>query len=390
VDSHQELLIRAYAISGDRAAARRQLESAVRLFRRELGCDPAPPVFLAAEISPVNATGPASPARVQALVEAGQAQVAAGAAEAAIQVLRAACDEAGRTGSAGLEATAQLALGATLIGAGTARHQDGELALHRAIALAGESGEPRIAASAYRNLAGSDVLRGSYSRADRRLAAAEAIAVPGLSEQVELAAIRGVSLLDQGDIAGAAGVFRAGLAADPHRAHPFLPIMLAHAGRARLLAGDLPAARGHLEDSLHIARTRAWAGVTAAPLGLLGHVAIAEGDLDAARDLLEQAFARACQVADPCWETWAAHGLGLHAAAVGDETSALRHLADAIARSRPQRGGHLWSHVWALTDAVRLARRAADPRAPGWHDEALTTAQRSGMRSLAGELNQLA
>ena len=76
--------------------------------------------------------------------------------------------------------------------------------------------------------------------------------------------------------------------------------------------------------------------------------------------------------------------------AAGDETSALGHLADAITRSRPQRGGHLWSHVWALTQAVPLARRAADPRAQPWHDEALTTAQRSGMRSLAGELRQLA
>jgi imidazolonepropionase-like amidohydrolase len=36
-------------------------------------------------------------------------------------------------------------------------------------------------------------------------------------------------------------------------------------------------------------------------------------DPDAARELLEQAFARACQIADPCWETWAAHGLGLRA-----------------------------------------------------------------------------
>src|SRR5215472_1358875 len=90
-DSHQELLIRAYAISGDHLAARRQLESAVRLFRRELGCDPAPSVFLAAETSPAKATGPASPARVHALVEAGQAQVAAGAADAAMQVMRTAC-----------------------------------------------------------------------------------------------------------------------------------------------------------------------------------------------------------------------------------------------------------------------------------------------------------
>jgi hypothetical protein len=165
--------------------------------------------------------------------------------------------------------------------------------------------------------------------------------------------------------------------------------MLAHTGRAHLLAGDLPAARTHLENALHIARARAWAGVTAAPLALLGHVAIAEADLDAARELLEQAFVRACQIADPCWETWAAHGLGLHAAAAGDEASALSHLADAITRSRPQRGGHLWSHVWALTDTVPLARRTGDPRAPAWHDEALTTAQRSGMRSLARDLLQM-
>jgi hypothetical protein len=89
--------------------------------------------------------------------------------------------------------------------------------------------------------------------------------------------------------------------ADPDRAHPFLPIMLAHTGRAYLLAGDLQAARTQLEDGLQIARARAWAGVTAAPLALLGHVAVAEGNLDAACGLLEQAFALACQVADPCW-----------------------------------------------------------------------------------------
>jgi tetratricopeptide (TPR) repeat protein len=178
VDSHQELLIRAYAISGDHVAARRQLEAAVRLFRRELSCDPAPAVFLAAETSPVKASGPASPTRVHAF---------------------------------------------------------------------------------------------------------------------------------------------------------------AHTGRAHLHAGDLQAARTQLEDALQIARARAWAGVTAAPLALLGHVAVAEGNLDAAWELLEQAVA------------------------AGDEASALSHLADAITRSRPQRGGHLWSHVWALTQAVPLARRAADP-----------------------------
>src|SRR5215467_3101728 len=145
-DTHQELLIRAYAMSGDPLAARRQLESAVRLFRRELGCDPQPSVFLAAETVPAKVDGPSTPARVRALLEAGQAQVTAGAVGAAVQVLRAACDEADGTRDAALAATAHLALGSALIGAGTARHQEGEIALQRAINLARESGHRATAA----------------------------------------------------------------------------------------------------------------------------------------------------------------------------------------------------------------------------------------------------
>src|SRR5215469_1401934 len=387
-DTHQELLIRAYAMSGDPLAARRQLASAVRLFRRELGCDPQPSVFLAAEAGPAKVDGPSTPARVRALLEAGQAQVTAGAVGAAVQVLRAACDEAEVAQDAALAATAHLALGSALIGAGTARHQEGEIALQRAINLAQGSGHRATAAAAYRNLAGSDVLRGIYPRADRRLAEAESLGSGEASEVVEVAAIRGVSLLDRGDIDAAIDVFGHGLNADPGREHGFLPIMLTHAGRACLLAGDLPMARGHLDQALQIAQTRSWAGVTAAPLALLGHVAVATGDLVTARDLLEEALARACQVGDPCWETWAAHGLGLHAAASREPDAALHHLADAVTRSRPSRGGHLWSHVWALTDAARLGRHLGDPRHVTWQDEALATAQRCGMRALASQLLQ--
>jgi len=261
--------------------------------------------------------------------------------------------------------------------------------MHRAIAFAEQSGDSSLAASAYRHLAGSDVLRGIYARADRRLATAEAAVTVDRHAAVELAAIGGVSRLDQGDVDGAIAIFRRGLAADLHRAHPFLPIMLAHTGRAYLLGSDLGAARRCLQESLDLARSRAWAGVTAAPLALLGHLAVAERDLVGARGLLEQAFARACQIADPCWETWSAHGLGLHASAVGDDASALAHLVDAITRSRPQRGGHLWSHVWALTAGVRIARCSGDLRAEGWYDEAIVIAQRCGMRALTDQLVHL-
>ena len=66
-----------------------------------------------------------------------------------------------------------------------------------------------------------------------------------------------------------------------------------------------------------------------------------------------------------------------------------RSTAPARKPSTPQ-SLRVWSHVWALTDTVPLARRAGDPRALAWHNEALTTAQRSGMRSRARDLLQLA
>lgn len=69
--------------------------------------------------------------------------------------------------------------------------------------------------------------------------------------------------------------------------------------------------------------------------------------------------------------------------------AALRYLADAVTRSLPARGGHLWSHVWALTDAARLGCRLGDPRHTAWQEEALATAQGCGMRALTAELLQV-
>jgi hypothetical protein len=204
---------------------------------------------------------------------------------------------------------------------------------------------------------------------------------------VEVAAIRGVSLLDRGDIDAAIAVFRHGLNADPAWEHGFLPIMLTHAGRACLLAGDFSAARGHLDQRCrshrHVPGSASRRPARAARSCRGGY-----RYLVTARDLLEEALARARQVGDPCWETWAAHGLSLHAAASGDPIATLHYLAEAVARSRPSRGGHLWSHVWALTDAARLGRHLGDPRHVAWQEEALATAQRFGMQALTSRLLQ--
>jgi hypothetical protein len=41
-----------------------------------------------------------------------------------------------------------------------------------------------------------------------------------------------------------------------------------------------------------------------------------------------------------------------------------------------------------MTDAARLGRQLGDPRPVAWQEEALATAQRCGMRALAGQLLQ--
>ncbi len=66
----------------------------------------------------------------------------------------------------------------------------------------------------------------------------------------------GTARHQEGEIDAAIAVFRHGLDADPGWEHGFLPIMLTHAGRACLLAGDFPAARGHLDQALQIAQTQ--------------------------------------------------------------------------------------------------------------------------------------
>ncbi|GIU99360.1 MAG: hypothetical protein KatS3mg014_0976 [Actinomycetota bacterium] len=55
-ESAREPLIRALAASGDRAAAARQVAAWVELFRRELGVEPGPAVYAAAEATGVTAT----------------------------------------------------------------------------------------------------------------------------------------------------------------------------------------------------------------------------------------------------------------------------------------------------------------------------------------------
>jgi hypothetical protein len=108
-----------------------------------------------------------------------------------------------------------------------------------------------------------------------------------------------------------------------------------------------------------------------------------EGRLQQAEDALERAYATACHVGDPCWESYALRGRGLVAAAKGDDDTALSLLREAPLASRRLPDTHAWVEGYCLEALCGFAVERRIPDAPAWVDELEEFASRRGMRELA-------
>jgi hypothetical protein len=97
---------------------------------------------------------------------------------------------------------------------------------------------------------------------------------------------------------------------------------------------------------------------------------------------MEQAFARACQLGDPCWEGLAARGLALLADAEGDPARAFDVLVDARARAHRLADPYEWLDGYILDLLCTLGRRHEHPGTRGWVDALRRLTSRTGMREL--------
>jgi hypothetical protein len=111
-------------------------------------------------------------------------------------------------------------------------------------------------------------------------------------------------------------------------------------------------------------------------------VDLAEGDLGRAAEAFEHAYALACQVGDPCWESYALRGRGLLAAARGDDDQALDLLTEAPEASRRLRDTHTWVEGFCLDTLCDFAVGRRLPGVDGWVDQLDDLAGRHGMREL--------
>lgn len=381
----QELLIRAYAATGDRAAAVRQREACVALFRRELGIDPGEAVLRAAELEARRspAERPATRTTIEARLEAGLAAMDAGAVDAAIASMREAVAEAYQADQSDLQGRALLALGSALVHGVRGRDAEGAGVLHEAIAVAERIGPAAPAAQAHRELGYIELLRGRYDRAQRWLRRAASLAGDDQAERAWAHAVQGVALTDIGRHADALRELREALRlAGEADAAPVEAWALTFIGRSHLLCRDMVAAREALEGALVVARRLRWTAFIPLPESLLADVDLAEGRTAAAAAAYEHAYALSLQLGDPCWEGMAARGIGLVADQRGDTEAAVRWVAEARTRCVRLPDAWLWVEGYCLDALCVLAIEHRRPEAARWVADLEALATRTGMREL--------
>jgi DNA-binding SARP family transcriptional activator len=376
-----ELLVRALVAAGESDEAASRARACEELFRRELGRAPSP-ALRAASIAEPAVSAPRSRSAVLAAIDVGESAAQAGAYDRAIDVLREAVAGAGELGEE-VNARALAALGTVLVHGVRGSDEEAVTLLHRAHALAKRCGAREVAARAAHELGVVETLRGHYARMEAWFTEAAELADGDERLLAWTNLYAGIGRTDQAEYASAEPTLRRAIEmADrvgDQRASAYAATGL---GRLHLLRGELGPARQMLESASATTRRLGWTAFLAFPQSLLATVDLVEGREQEAQDGLERAYATACHVGDPCWESYALRGQGLVAAARGDDDAALRLLREATRSSRRLPDTHAWVDGFCLEALCAFAVEHSLPEAPAWVDELEEFASRRGMREL--------
>jgi tetratricopeptide (TPR) repeat protein len=287
------------------------------------------------------APAPASPVGLRAgvvaksLLRAGKAALDAGSADAGVETLRRAAEEAERARDPLVLADVLTALGSALVHAVRGFDGEGAVVLNRALAAARSASSQRLTADILRELAFTDVQAGRHASAARGLheasALAEAAGDPALAARV--LAIRGMNEADQGHHDAAVPLLadsaRTAASAGTQRQEAWSTGVMA---RSLLLAGRLEEARAAAERSIGICDSERWTAFVPWPQALRAECLAAAGRHGEARDDAENAFALACQLGDPCWEGMAGRAMAMLALQAGDGAAAAEWITEARRR----------------------------------------------------------
>jgi len=382
-ENNQALLIRLQRMVGDEPAAERQLATVTRLLDEELGVRPGVAIESAMRETawrPSPVTGSVS---VAAILESGAAAVAAGATQSGITSLRSAVGLADLAADRVLQVRSRLVLAETLIHSLRGMDEEGLAALYGADEIATSDGIAPLQAEIRAELGYVDFLRGRYDRAELWLDDALKLAGDAPWVMAKAHTYKGSAESDRAEYVNALhslrlGITHARVAGDPRR-ETYATTMI---GRIHLLRGDVEAAAGELHAAIELGERDRWLAFLPWPQAFLGEVELARGDVVAAESILSQAFARACQLGDPCWEGVSARGLALVADAVGDTDRAFELLAEARLRCNRLADPYVWLDAYILDAQCTLGRRHGHPDTAHWVDAMHRLSSRTAMREM--------
>jgi DNA-binding SARP family transcriptional activator len=359
-EAAQELFLRALVAAGHPARAAVRLTACEALFAREgLACSPA---LRSAVLAPVAASPVGLRAGVVArsLLRAGKAALDAGSADAGVETLRRAAEEAGRAGDPLVLAEVLATLGSALVHAVRGFDGEGTVVLNRALAAARSAGSQPLTAEILRELAFADLQAGRHASVARALREAselaETVADPALTARV--LAVRGMNEADQGRHDSAVRLLsqsaKTAALAGSRRQEAWSTGVMA---RSLLLAGRVEDARSAAERSICICDRERWNAFVPWPQALRAHCLAAAEQWEQAREDAENAFALACQLGDPCWEGMAGRALALLALHAGDGKAAARWITDARRRCDRVPDRYVWVSGFVGLGQLEIAAR---------------------------------
>ena len=382
-ENNQALVIRLHRRRGDVHGARAQYEACVALFREELGIRPGVAVESALREEVPSSAPTVNRASVEAILEAGSAAVAAGAGESGVASLRTAVRLADDAADVSLRMSSRLVLAEALIHSVRGLDEEGIDALHAADRIAEQHGDRAVMAQARTELGYVDFLRARYDRAEHWLDDAISLAAESPGAMARARMYLGSVMSDRADYPSALAQLEAAeVLLHPVRESRRLAYVLSMRGRIHLLRGDLGPAADDLGAAIEECERDRWLAFLPWPQAMLGEVELSLGRVDAADEVLQQAFARACQLGDPCWEGMSARGAALVAAAHGEVDRAFDLLADARLRCNRLADGYVWLDAYILDAQCTLGLAHAHPETAGWVEAMQRLAARTAMREM--------
>ncbi|WP_168166081.1 AfsR/SARP family transcriptional regulator [Bosea sp. PAMC 26642] len=358
-ESAHILLVKSLALAGRYDAALAHVEATESVFLTELGEMPSQALRSAARRTISSAPGGISPeAFVNSLIQSGLAALSAGAADAGIDCLRRAANDAEKISGRHLQAKAMLELGTALVHSVRGYDDEGAILLRQSTELAQQSGSSAIAAAGFRELGYVEALAGRRPAAASYLASAIDLVTDGES-LAGIHAVIGFNLVDWGQVGE--GLEHFGVSLDHARAAGSRrrEIWSLGLGARGLLAADrLDEADTWLESCLKLSEEQRWMAFRPWPVALLSESKVRQKHRPALlRGQLEEAFAMSCQLGDPCWEAAVARAMALTYAATDELSTAMDWLTEARRRCIRNSDAYMALQVEILASQVDISMR---------------------------------